>query len=304
MARPNKENVDYFPHDATGGKTMFTLESKFGNDGYAFWFKLLEALCNQEGLFIDRSDYNSWSYLVANARVSEEKANEILNLLAKLNAIDADLWTSGGIIWIQNLVDRLEYLYKKRKSDMPLRPSVPQNQREKLVSAAETPENESFRDGNPEKEGVIATETPQSKVKQSKDKDKDKEGQVRLPDAGNPTPARSAENGPQGSEDKDGATPKEPDDPVVVEIPLNDGSAHPVTESQRAEWQETYPAVDVMQQLRAMVAWCKANPKNKKTKGGANRFVVNWLGREQNRARASPPPEKPRGEGVTLVGYR
>ena len=40
MARPIKAGVDYFPHDtdAASRKTIFTLESIFGNDGYAFWF--------------------------------------------------------------------------------------------------------------------------------------------------------------------------------------------------------------------------------------------------------------------------
>lgn len=44
MARPKKQTVDYFPHFVKGGRTIFILENKFGNDGYAFWFKLLEIL--------------------------------------------------------------------------------------------------------------------------------------------------------------------------------------------------------------------------------------------------------------------
>jgi len=43
MARPRKQTVDYFPHDTdvSSGKTLTILQSKYGNDGYAFWFKLL-----------------------------------------------------------------------------------------------------------------------------------------------------------------------------------------------------------------------------------------------------------------------
>jgi len=48
MARPNKQGVDYFPHFVNHGKTMFILEEKFGNNGYAFWFKLLELLGKEE----------------------------------------------------------------------------------------------------------------------------------------------------------------------------------------------------------------------------------------------------------------
>ena len=44
MARPRKQTVDYFPHYCKCGRTIFILENRFGNDGYAFWFKLLEIL--------------------------------------------------------------------------------------------------------------------------------------------------------------------------------------------------------------------------------------------------------------------
>jgi hypothetical protein len=32
--RKEKQTADYFPHMATSGKTLFILESSFGNDGY------------------------------------------------------------------------------------------------------------------------------------------------------------------------------------------------------------------------------------------------------------------------------
>lgn len=57
------------------------------------------------------------------------------------------------------------------------------------------------------------------------------------------------------------------------------------------EWQTLYPGVDIMQQLRNMRGWLEANPTRRKTKRGIKRFIVNWLGKEQNRSgpsRASP----------------
>ena len=51
--RPKKAIVDYFPHFVSHGKTMFTIEMKYGNDGYAFWFKLLEILGSTENHYID-----------------------------------------------------------------------------------------------------------------------------------------------------------------------------------------------------------------------------------------------------------
>ena len=51
-----------------------------------------------------------------------------------------------------------------------------------------------------------------------------------------------------------------------------------------AEWVTAYPGVDVMQQLREMRTWCKANPTNRKTPRGINAFIVKWLGREQDKS--------------------
>lgn len=63
---------------------------------------------------------------------------------------------------------------------------------------------------------------------------------------------------------------------------LNDGSDWGMPADQLSELRELYPAVDVMAELRAMRAWCLANPTKRKTKGGALRFVNNWLSRAQN----------------------
>lgn len=54
------------------------------------------------------------------------------------------------------------------------------------------------------------------------------------------------------------------------------------------QWQALYPAVDVPQALRSMRGWLLANRTRRKTARGIERFVVAWLSREQDRARASP----------------
>jgi hypothetical protein len=171
MARPTKENIEYFSHDIKGGKTLFMIESRFGNDGYAFWFKLLELLGDQPGLSYDCTDSPSFIYLAEKAKVSEEKAEEILDFLATLNAIDADLWHSDKVIWVQNFANRLEDLYARRKKEVPEKPQ------KRGVIATETV---GYCNNNPtkqgvisQKQGVIATETPQSKVKESKEKKKE-----------------------------------------------------------------------------------------------------------------------------------
>jgi hypothetical protein len=156
MARPTKAGVDYFPHDtdASSRKTIFTLESLFGNDGYAFWFKLLETLGTQEGLFFDCNKTPDWLFLIAKMRVSSDTATEILNTLAKIEAIDPELWDKK-IIWIQNFADRLNDVYKKRSADIPQKPSF-------------RSENNSFRSENLKNNDVSEAIMPQIKGKETK----------------------------------------------------------------------------------------------------------------------------------------
>ena len=121
MARPKRNTVDYFPHSVKHQKTMYILEEKYGNDGYAFWFKLLELLGDTDGHYLDLSNKMNWKYLTAKTKLAEEKCREILDLLAELDAIDPELWKKEGV-WSQNFVNNFIDLYKKRVSDLPRRP--------------------------------------------------------------------------------------------------------------------------------------------------------------------------------------
>jgi len=101
---------------------MFILEQRYGNDGYSFWFKLLESLGTEEGHFIDLRSQLKWEYLQAKTRLSGEVCCSMLDLLAKLEAIDKELWTDK-IVWSQNFVDGLAPVYGNRRVDIPSRPS-------------------------------------------------------------------------------------------------------------------------------------------------------------------------------------
>jgi hypothetical protein len=100
--RPQKNTVDYFPHYCNHHKTMFTIEQKFGNDGYSFWFKLLELLGNTENHVINCRNPGEWEFLQAKTRLDENTCRDILNLLSKLDAIDKELW-EADIIWCEIL---------------------------------------------------------------------------------------------------------------------------------------------------------------------------------------------------------
>ena len=124
MSRPKKATVDYFPHLTDHGKTMFILESKYGNDGYAAWFKTLEKLGKSKGLFLDCNSPATWELLQAYTRVFDPVLTQIFNTLACLEAIDPVLWTEHKIIYSQNFVDGVTDAYKRRKDVLPTRHHV------------------------------------------------------------------------------------------------------------------------------------------------------------------------------------
>lgn len=128
MARPQKQTVDYFPHDvnASGGKTLFVLQNKYGNDGYAFWFKLLELLGGTPGHVYDFNKPPDWEFLLAKTGVNATLTQEILTTLSNLDAIDSDLFQNNKIIWCQKFVDRLEDVYKRR-DEKPQKPVIVNN---------------------------------------------------------------------------------------------------------------------------------------------------------------------------------
>ena len=141
MARPTKQCVEYFSHDTVGGKTLFTLETQYGNDGYAFWFKLLELLGTQDGLYYDCNNKANWMFLISRARIDEDTALKILNTLSDLEAIDVELW-QDKLIWCQNYVNRLKDLFDKRKCGLPKKPEFTERKPHF---------NRSLRGGNPSK---------------------------------------------------------------------------------------------------------------------------------------------------------
>lgn len=121
MTRPKKQTVDYFPHSCNHGKTMFIIEQKWGNDGYAFWFKLLELLGTAEGHYLDLNNEASWEFLQAKTRTRDSFCNDVLNMLAKLGAIDPELWLKR-VVWIKNFVDGVSIVYQNRRVEIPKRP--------------------------------------------------------------------------------------------------------------------------------------------------------------------------------------
>jgi hypothetical protein len=160
MTRPRKDTVEYFPHYCEHGKVLFILENKFGNDGYAVFYKILELLSKTEGHCYDCSGMENWEFLLSRMGTNEEVVLEILEKLAAMEIIDRLLWNEKRI-WMQSLVDSLFGVYKRRESKLPPKPGL---------LYTEIPPTRINRDNN-----------PASRVEESKVEKQDKPAAIEEP---------------------------------------------------------------------------------------------------------------------------
>jgi len=155
VARPQKQTVDYFPHDtdaSTNSRTLKILENRFGNDGYTFWFKLLELLGRKEGHYIDFNDEDGLEYLSSETKIKDiETLKEMLEILVRRGSIDKELF-EHKIIWCQSFVEGIADAYRNRKASLPQKPNL-----------------NNIRNSIPDSHNSISdSDNPQTKVKESK----------------------------------------------------------------------------------------------------------------------------------------
>lgn len=156
MARPKKEGMDYFPHDtdASNDEKIEALRSLFGNDGYAFYFIILERVYRTKSAELDVSKPVLFASLAGKLLVSQDKLREMLEASFDLELLDREAFENDGKI--------TSYGIKKRFEEV-------ENIRNKWRKRKEKQEcSEVFQGENGgENEGV----TQQSKVKESKVKE-------------------------------------------------------------------------------------------------------------------------------------
>ena len=134
MARPKRNNADYFSHDAgmRNDPKVKALRNKFGNDGYAVWCMMLEVLTASD-YFTRSIDEIEIEILSADFGIEPELFSEILSYMVRLRLLQTG---DNSEYLSQKLTDRLQSVVDKRRNSKP--------------------------------KGVSVTESTQSKVKESK----------------------------------------------------------------------------------------------------------------------------------------
>ena len=116
MARPEKNNVEYFPFLCKEGKGMYYIENKYGNDGFATWIKILRQLAVTNYHYLNLSDKVEMMFLASKCKVSEEALESIINDLCDLDEFDKNLWIENKIIWSEKFIEHIKEAYLKRKN--------------------------------------------------------------------------------------------------------------------------------------------------------------------------------------------
>lgn len=111
MARPQKNNADYFPHDNNmwSDRKMVALRNRFGLTGYAVWNLLLETLCESENFETDFDDCEA--EILANFwGLETAQLKEILEHMVRLGFIKID----KGKLWSDKLKARMQPVLDER----------------------------------------------------------------------------------------------------------------------------------------------------------------------------------------------
>lgn len=144
--------MDYFPHDtdAVNDEKIEALRMLYGNDGYAFYFILLERIYRNKNAELDVSDAETKQILSRKIGITTELFLEILETCIKRKCFDREAYEKRGFLTSEGIKNRALPVIQKRE-----------NMRSKYnvgVSDAETMQ----------KGGVSAPKVKESKVKKSK----------------------------------------------------------------------------------------------------------------------------------------
>ena len=118
MARPQRNDVDYFPHPVNHGKKMAYIEAQYGNDGYAVWFKILEELGKTDHHYLDLQDPVQRMYIQGRCKITDELLAKIIEDLVKMGEFNKNLWQTREIVYNESFSESIEDAYNRRSNDV------------------------------------------------------------------------------------------------------------------------------------------------------------------------------------------
>lgn len=148
MARPTKNNAEYFSHDADmrNDVKVKALRRKFQHMGYAVWCFILESLTDGEFFEIDYSELNR-ELIAADFDVSVEDLEKIVEYCCKIGLLQL---TDDNRLYSEAHKRRFSSLIEKRKRDRErLAQLIEKQKNEKAAKfSVKNESNEGYRNDN------------------------------------------------------------------------------------------------------------------------------------------------------------
>lgn len=117
MSRPIKSGLDYFPHDtdSLNDEKIEAMRSLYGNDGYAFYFILLERIYRTSKGEISIQAIEDKVVLADKVKIDLEIFDKILNSALNLNLFSKKIFLKKQIITSSGIKKRFKQIQKERK---------------------------------------------------------------------------------------------------------------------------------------------------------------------------------------------
>ena len=115
-----------YNHIVNDGKVKKLVQNKFGNIGYAGYYKIQERLADTDNHYIDLRDDLDYEYFIGEIKINEEEITPIIEYLCKLKYLDKKLW-SKKILWSDQFVENIVDAYSKRLGSYPNKPTLDNN---------------------------------------------------------------------------------------------------------------------------------------------------------------------------------
>ena len=164
MARPRLEGMNYFPHDtdATNDEKLEALRALYNNDGYAFYFIILERVYRTENAELNVSNPAVLAALINKIGINKDLFAQILQTSFDIGCFDKEAYNERKILTSNGIKKRADEVRGMRQR---WRDNKDKDNRE---------------ENNEENQEENSEETGESKVKESKLKEiKSKEIKVK-----------------------------------------------------------------------------------------------------------------------------
>lgn len=158
MARPRKVGLDYFPLDCTLDDKVEFIDAKHGNDGFAVWVRLLQAIYQTESGEFNYSEVFRRITAAKRANISLETWEEIVQSCLDVGLFDKtefearEVLTSDGIKKRIDAVSSDRARARERSSSLPPHPPLlKEKKRKSKVKESKVKETPHYSANNSEK---------------------------------------------------------------------------------------------------------------------------------------------------------